>query len=177
MHIDLLLAVYMFHLKMKSWLAFLLFIIVHLIESHVTFSTLVRVIDNDSHLTIRRDTSMQEGSGSFIDVTDDSTRSLMSALLNVTSYTTIRLEPGNYTLEEFILVQNVTNVTLEGNDSERGVSILCAKGAGLVFINVPYLTVRNITIDGCGFTGRRIKNTIDILNDTVNIFYAIPQVV
>ena len=55
---------------------------VHLLESHVAFATLVRVVDNDNYLTVKRDTSTQEGSGSFFDVINDSTRSLISALLN-----------------------------------------------------------------------------------------------
>ena len=163
---------------MKLWP---LFLSLHLLQSHVTFAILVRVIDEDKQLTVKRDTSTQEGSGSFVDVTDGSARNLVSALMSVSSHTTICLEPGNYTLEEFILVRNVTNITLEGNNNERGVSILCINrginGAGLAFINVSNLTIRNIIIDGCGFTGGAIKNTIDILNDTVNIFYAIPPVI
>ena len=161
---------------MMSWRTFLLF---HLLLSLATFAIVVRVNGDDRHLTVKRDTSAraQEGSGSLVDVTDDGARNLVSTLRNVSSYTTIRLESGNYTLEEFILVQNVSGVTLEGNDNEKGVSILCAAGAGLAFVNVSYLTIRNITIDGCGFTGRDIENTIDILNETVNIFYTIPLVI
>ena len=166
---------------MKLRPLYLLLTSLHLLQSHVTFAILVRVIDEDQHLTIKRDTSTQEGSGSFADVTDGSARNLMSALMNLSSHTTIRLEPGNYTLEESILVRDFTNITLEGNNDERGVSILCnnrgINGTGLAFINVSNLTIRNITIDGCGFTGGDIKNTIDILNDTVNIFYVIPPVI
>ena len=137
----------------------------------------MKIVDNDRHWTVKRDTSAQEGSGTFVDVTNDSAINIVSALMNVSSHTTIRLEPGNYTLEEFVLVQNVMNVTLAGTDNERDVSIHCADGAGLAFINVSYLTIRNITIDGCGFTGGNIENTTDILNNTVNIFYAFPPVI
>ena len=166
------------YLKMKLLLPFLLIASLHLLQSYFTFAILVRAIDEYKHLTIKRETSAQVGSGLFVDVTNDSTRSsLMSALLNVTSHTTIRLEPGNYVLEEFVLMQNVTNVTLEGNGEVLSVSILCTTRAGLAFINIPYLTIRNITVDGRGFTGGDIENTIDILNDTVNIFYVIPPVV
>ena len=55
-------------------------------------------------------------------------------------------------------------------------SILCADGAELAFINVSHLTIRNITIEGCGFTGSD-ENTINTLNDAVNIFYVIPPVI
>ena len=156
---------------MKLWPAFILFTSVHLL------ATVVGAIDDDGHLTVKRDTSAPEGSGSFVNIVDNGARNLTSTLQNVSSHTTIRLEPGNYILEDFILVQNVTNVTLKGNDNERGVSILCADDAGLAFINVSYLTIRNITLDGCGFTGGNVENTIDILNNTVNIFYIIPPMI
>ena len=160
---------------MKLWPALFLFIS---LQGHVTCTTRVEVADDDRHWIVKRDGPFaQVGSGSFVDVSDDSATDLTSALTNVGSDTTIRLEPGNYTVDRFILVQNVTKVTLEGNDSERGVSILCSDGAGMAFINVSYLTIRNITIDGCGFTGGDIENTADILKNIVNIFYVIPQVV
>ena len=157
---------------MKSWPAFLLVASLHLLENRVTLAVLWRTRSHNGHLIVRRDTSAQEGSGSFvdIDVAEDSAINLESALQNVSSHTTIHLEPGNHTINEFILVQNVMNITLEGDANEEGVSILCAEDAGLAFINVSYLTIRNITIDGCGFTGADIENTVAILNDTVNIF-------
>ena len=160
---------------MKLWPALFLFVS---LQGHVTCTTRVEVADDDRHWIVKRDGPFaQVGSGSFVDVSDDSATDLTSTLTNVGSDTTIRLEPGNYTVDRFILVQNVTKVTLEGNDSERGVSILCSDGAGMAFINVSYLTIRNITIDGCGFTGGDIENTADILKNIVNIFYVIPQVV
>ena len=159
---------------MNLWPAFLLLVS---LQSHITFAD--EIADDDRYWIVKRDASEQEseGSGSFVNVSDDSATNLISALLNITSHSTIRLEPGNYTIDRFVLVQNVTNVSLEGSGNERGVSILCDDGAGLAFIGVSYLTIRNITVDGCGFTGGDIENIIDILNDTVNIFYVIPPVV
>ncbi len=156
---------------MKLWSIFLLLVS---LQSHIAF---VKLADDDRYWMVKRDASAQEleGSGSFVNVSDD--MDLMSALLNVTSHTTISLQPGNYTIDRFISVQNVTTVTLEGGGNERSVSILCDDGAGLAFISVSFLIIRNITIDGCGFTGGDIENTIDVLNDTVNIFYVIPPVV
>ena len=71
----------------------------------------------------------------------------------------------------------MTNITLEADGDEEGVSIQCIGEAGLAFINVSYLSIRNITVDGCGFTGSDINSTVDILGDIVNIFYVIPRVV
>ena len=134
------------------------------------------------HFVAKRDAIFpQDGSGSFIDNNNDLTvnvtDNLESALQNLTSHTIVRFEPGNYTLEQFVLVRDVTNITLEADGDEEGVSIRCIGEAGLAFINVSYLSIRNITVDGCGFTGSDIDSTVDILDDIVNIFYVIPRVV
>ena len=137
---------------------------------------------NDGGQITKRDALFpQDGSGSFVnnynDRTVNVTDNLESALQNLTSHTIVRFEPGNYTLEEFVLVRDVTNITLEADGDEGGVSIQCIEEAGLAFINVSYLSIRNITVDGCGFTGSDIDSTVDILDDIVNIFYVIPRVV
>ena len=137
---------------------------------------------NGCHFIAKREAGFpQDGSGSFVDNNNDRTvnvtDNLESALQNLTSHTIVRFEPGNYTLEQFVLVRDVTNITLEADGDEEGVSIQCIGEAGLAFINVSYLSIRNITVDGCGFTGSDIDSTVDILDDIVNIFYVIPRVV
>lgn len=116
----------------------------------------------------KRDAFAQGGSGI-------SAETLESALRNITSHTTIRVERGNYAIKEFVLVRDVTNFTLEGDSGD--VTIQCGENAGLAFVNVSNLSICNITIDGCGFTGSDIHHTIDILDDIVNFFYIIPEVV
>ena len=111
------------------------------------------------------------------DLDSNCTQTLVSALQNITSHTTVRLEPGKYTLEEFVLVCNVTNITLEGDGYKERVSIQCIGGAGLAFLNVSQLSFRNITIDGCGFTGSDIEGTLAALHEFVNVFYEIPRAV
>ena len=111
--------------------------------------------------------------GSGPSVGDD----LEAALQNVTSHTTIRLEPGNHTIDSFILVTDVTGVAIEGDSSEGSVVIQCSEGEGLAFINVSQLSITNVTIDGCGFNGRDTERVVDILDDIVNIFFKIPRVV
>ena len=128
----------------------------------------------DGHFVNKRDASTQDGSGSHI---ENCTETLDSALLNITSHTTVLLEAGNYTIGEFILVHDATNITLEAEDNGDAVLVQCTKDAGLAFINVSFLSLRNIVIDGCGFTGTDIESTVDLLDDIVNIFYIIPRVV
>ena len=101
---------------------------------------------------------------------------LTAALSTVSSHTTILLETGNYSIDQFILVQNVTNITVKVAELE-GVSIQCAGNTGLAFVNVSRLSILNIVINGCGFTGADIQNTVILLESIVNTFYVIPEVV
>ena len=103
------------------------------------------------------------------------TEDLTAALNAVVSHTTVHLETANYSIDRFILIQNVINITLEAE--LEGVSIQCTKNAGLAFVNVSQLSVFNIVIDRCGFTGIDIENTLDIMKNIVNVFYIIPKVV
>ena len=86
----------------------------------------------------------------------------------VTSHTIIILGSGNYSIDEFILIQGVTNFTLKADF--KVMTIQCTGNTGLAFINVSQLSILNIVIDGCGFYGKRSENTVDILEDIVNIF-------
>ena len=133
-------------------------------------------VSDDDHFLVKRDLFERGlGSGLYVDI--NSTQSLVSALQNITSHTTVHLEPGNYTLEEFVLVRDMTSITLEGDGYKEGVSIQCVEDAGLAFINVSQLSFRNITIDGCGFNQSDIDSTLAALDDIVNVFYEIPRVV
>ena len=112
---------------------------------------------------------------------ENCTQTLSSLLRNVTSHSTIRLERDNYIIDEFILIQDVINITMEttGNSNEP-VLIQCQEdpsviSAGLAFVNVTDLSIHNIVIDGCGFTGRDINNTVGRLREIVNIFYVVPS--
>lgn len=166
--------------KMKPCVLLLLLATLHLLERcAVSSSVVIRSHKSDvdsinDHFVNKRDAFVHGGSGSYIIYLVNRTETLESSLQNVTSHTTIRVEPGNYAVEVFVLVRDVTNFTLEG---EGDVTIQCAENAGLAFINVTNLSIRKITIDGCGFTGSDINHAIDILDDIVNVFYIIPEVV
>ena len=113
--------------------------------------------------------------GSNVTPSENCAEALISVLKNVTSHTTIILESENYSIDEFILIQDVTNFTLKAEF--QAVTIQCTKNTGLAFVNISQLSILNIIIDECGFTGTDIENTVDILKEIVNIFYAIPKVV
>jgi hypothetical protein len=112
---------------------------------------------------------------------ENCTQALSSLLRNVTSHTTILLQHEVYILDEFILIQDVINITLDTTgDSSEPVFIRCPEdpsktSAGLAFINVTDLTIRNLVVVGCGFTEGDISNTVSQLREVVNIFYTIPS--
>ena len=122
--------------------------------------------------------AMEDGSGFLNKPSENCSQTLASALNNVSSYTTIQLEPGHHVIQEFILLQDLTNITLETDDIGNLAHVRCSnqngESAGLAFINVSQLSIRNIVIDGCGFTGKDITSTVTILNGIMNFFYNIP---
>ena len=128
---------------------------------------------NKRHFVGTRDSSSREGNGYFISVSENGTETLESVLQNVASHTIILLESGRHTIEDFILVENVTNIKLQGQKS----IIQCAKDTGLAFVNVSNLSFRNISVDGCGFNGSHIDKVVSRMNDIVNLFYQVPRVV
>ena len=112
---------------------------------------------------------------------ENCTRSLSSVLKNVSSHMTLLLERESYILDEFILIQDIINITLDTTgDRNEPVFIQCLEdpsktSAGLAFVNVTDLSISNVIIDGCGFTGGDISNTVGRLREIVNIFYTIPS--
>ncbi len=111
----------------------------------------------------------------YITPYENCTTDLAAALNTVTSHTIVNLETGNYSIDRFILIQNIINITLEAELD--GASIQCTEDAGLAFVNVSQLSMFNIVIDKCGFTGIDIENTLNLVKNIVNVFYAIPEVV
>ena len=120
------------------------------------------------------------GSGSY---SENCTQALaLSPLLrNLSSHTTVLLERKTYIVDEFILIQDVANVTLDtGGDSNEPAFLRCLEdpskaSVGMAFVNVTNLSIRNVVIDGCGFTGRDIDNMVGQLREIMNIFYTIPS--
>ena len=170
---------------MKMWwpiALLLLYTSLHVPEYRGTLGSRVFIQPNRCDESSRRggfatDDSLpnNENGSYYVTPYENCTEDFIAALNTVTSHTTIYLETGNYSIDRFILIQNSINVTLEAE--LEGVSILCTENAGLAFINVSQLSMFNIAIDRCGFTGIDIENTVNIMKNIVNVFYVIPKVV
>ena len=132
-------------------------------------------ISGDGQLFDPDDSFPGDQNASYVTPYENCVNNLTFALENVSSHTTILLESRNYSINVFILIQDVTNVTLKAEF--QAATIQCTDSTGLAFVNVSQLSILNIVIDGCGFTGTDIENTVDVLKDIVNVFYSIPKVV
>ena len=105
------------------------------------------------------------------------------ALDNLDSNTTLHLTPGVHVLEPFHLVQSLSQISIVGDDSssrqpnyvDSRVMITCDKDIGMVFIDIAGLSFSNLTIDGCGLSGKeRIDAVLNITKSYVDMFFGIP---
>ena len=114
-------------------------------------------------ISVKPSSCLSNGSHSDIDL----------ALMNITSDVTIELEPGTHCIRTFdSILENFTNVTIVGTGN---VTITCNHGFGLVFYNTSCLTIKNVTIDGCGVTNKKIIEFQNIVNKTLDLFYTINE--
>ena len=149
-------------------LASLLLLFASLHENSGSFASKVIVLSD------RCNTTGNSGDGDTTP-SENCAETLTFALQNVTSHTSVILESEYYSINDFILIQDVTNFTLKAEI--QAVTIHCTENTGLAFVNVSQLSIRNVIVDECGFTRTDIENTLGILKKIVNIFYAIPKVV
>ena len=102
---------------------------------------------------------------------------LDKALQEITSDTTVYLEPGIHYLENFTLLEGFNNVRLMGQVEEvgDGVIIKCiADGVGLSFVNVTDLSIQNVVIESCGLSEQNLADTVALLKQFVDTFIDIP---
>ena len=64
----------------------------------------------------------------------------------VTSHSQLSFQPGEYYLNTDLVISNVHNFTLRGNDS----TLNCTGYASVVVVNVTNFTVENISLMNCG---------------------------
>lgn len=156
----------------------------HLLEYSGSFASKVIILSNrcdttgnsgDGELFHIGDSFSGARNGSDITPSENCAETLTFVLQNVTSHTTIILESEHYSIDEFILIHNVTNFTLKVE--YQAVTIQCTENTGLAFVNISQLSILNVIIDECGFTGTDIENTVNIMKKIVNIFYIISKVV
>ena len=91
------------------------------------------------------------------------------------SNTTLLLSPGVHLLEKFHLVQNLSLISIVGNGSSSEVVINCKRNIGMIFIDIAGLSFSNLTIDGCGLSGKKnIDAVLNVTKSYIDMFFEIP---
>lgn len=103
------------------------------------------------------------------------TTTLDEALGNISSDTTLYLQPGCHCVEQFSLVYDLQNITLIGNGSRSEVTVSCASGFGLAFSNISGLSIENITIEACGLSGENLTSFRNTIGQYMNFFFQLRQ--
>ena len=73
----------------------------------------------------------------------------------VTSNMVLSLSPGEYVLDSFSIIQDLTNFSLIGEGLSHEVSITCTESVGFAFVNISGLILQNLTVRGCGLNGAK----------------------
>ena len=100
---------------------------------------------------------------------------ITDALKQLSSNTTLHLLPGEHMLEEFALVQRVSNIALIGETHESNISIICREGLGLAFVGVRNLTIQYITVQRCGLSGGNLEKVMDAVEKRIDAFFKVPH--
>ena len=100
---------------------------------------------------------------------------LESGLLSLVPAMTLRLQEGTHRLEETVLVRDVSEVTIQGEGRADRVFIRCRQGVGLAFFNASRLTIRDVTVSGCGLRRASWDPIFPVLNATLELTFDIPR--
>ncbi len=98
---------------------------------------------------------------------------LDTVLQNVSSNTTLQLEPGTHTVRSYYIVTNVTDLSIIGDQSNSSnVVIECDNSLGLIFMSIKRFTIAGITVRKCGFTGfPRVTAVFDLIKESIWVFF------
>ena len=89
------------------------------------------------------------------------------ALERVTTDTILLLEPGEHILSSFVLLHNLTGVTITGQQyNQSEVTVQCTKDTGLAFFGVENLSLNNFTLDRCGVSNENLIEVLTFVHDT-----------
>ena len=99
------------------------------------------------------------------------TTTLDEALGNISSDTTLYLQPGCHCVEQFSPVYDLQNIALVGNGSRSEVTVSCASGFGLAFANISGLSIENITIEACGLSDENLTSFRNAIGQYINFFF------
>ena len=87
--------------------------------------------------------------------------------------TKLNLLPGVHQISTTVHLESLSNVSISGQGAVEDVTITCAQGVGLAFMNSQNLVIENVTIAGCGLTGEHLSRVSQVAQEYVvlNITY------
>ena len=106
--------------------------------------------------------------------TNHSTCLTLGELLpNVSSNTTLLLEPGVHTIQSFFQVVNKANLSLIGDPANSSsVVIKCGDKYGLIFMSIESLSFSGLTIRNCSFKGfENVNDTFTFVRNYITLYY------
>ncbi len=101
------------------------------------------------------------------------TLNTMLSISNLTSNTTLSLQPGEHVISHYSWVIDLTDLSIIGNSSDpSNVVIQCDPSFGLIFMSIERLTFRGLTLRGCGFNGtENVNATLSYIERFIVLFY------
>ena len=96
--------------------------------------------------------------------------SLYDALRELQSDCSLVLSSGQYQLERYILVSNLSDVRISGKEN---VVISCNESVGLAFINMTRLVIEGVRIEGCGLSGTNLDHAVSEIRQFIDLFLVV----
>ena len=94
-----------------------------------------------------------------------------TALMNTRSNTTLLLVNGCYLINNFTLLQDLSNISLIGSGSETTIVKCQSDGeVGLAFVNISGLRLSDVTISNCSLSGMNyLQKAFSLLQQSLNV--------
>ncbi len=93
--------------------------------------------------------------------------SLSEALRALQCNSTLVLSSGQYQLEQYTLVSDLSNVCISG---QGDVVISCSENVGLAFVNITGLVMEGVRIEGCGLSGPNLDHALTEIRQSIELF-------
>ena len=118
------------------------------------------------------ETVMVQANEQCVSNSSNSATDINTALANISSDTTLLLDPGVHCLTEVAIVSDLDNITIAG--LEPTATITCSGGAGLALVNISSLILRDVEIRGCGLTGEGLERAVNLTRELISLFFTVP---
>ncbi len=96
--------------------------------------------------------------------------SLSEALRALQSDSSLVLAAGQYQLEQYVLVSDLSNVCISG---QGAVVISCSENVGLAFVNITGFIIDGVRIEGCGLSGPNLDHALTEIRQFIDLFVVI----